>query len=167
MAKFKKSVELEARTVTFQTVDDNGKVAREAVFDLSKVSEDILIRLALHGASQKIGDSYSGAGDEADPVAYAESAIDDTIAQLYAGDWRVSGTGGPRVSDLAKALSRINGKPVEENQTSLAAASDEQKKAMRKHPKVALALAEIAEENAKARKAKLAEAAAKAGDLPI
>lgn len=167
MSKFRKVVNEAARSVTFQTVDDEGKVQREQVAELAKCNEETTFRLALHGISQKVGDSYSGAGDEADPVAFAEACIEETIAQLYAGDWRVTGGGGPRVSDLAKALSRLNGKSVEDNQKALAEASDEQKKAMRKHPKVALALAEIAEESAKARKAKLIEAAAKAGDLPM
>lgn len=150
----KKVVAFDAGTVTFDF--ENGK---SAVFDLGKVSPEILRRLALHGASQKIGDSYAGAGDSADPAAYAEQAAGETIAQLIAGDWRVTAAGGPRISDLANALSRINGQPVEAVVEGLSKATDEQKKELRKHPQVAAVLAAIKAENAAARAAKLAEAA--------
>jgi hypothetical protein len=53
-------------------------------FDLSKVNEETLLRLALHGASQKIGDSYAGAKDSGeDPIAYADAAVRETIQQGY------------------------------------------------------------------------------------
>lgn len=157
----KKAVDFEAGTVSFDF--ENGK---SAVFDLSKVSADIVRRLALHGASQKIGDSYAGAGDSADPAAYAEQAAGETIAQLVAGDWRASSGGGPRVSDLAVAMSRLNGKPVEEVVESLSKATDEQKKELRKHPKIAATLAAIKAENAAKRAAALAAKADAGGELP-
>lgn len=152
----KKVVNAEARSVTFDF--ENGK---SATFDLSKVSPDILTRLALHGASQKIGDSYAGAGDSADPAAYAEQAANETIAQLLAGDWRVTVSGGPRTSDLATAISRLNGQPIETVVAGLAKANDDQKKELRKVPAIAAALAAIKAENAMARAKKLAEQAAK------
>lgn len=153
----KKTVNVEAGTVGFDF--ENGKTAS---FDLGAVSPEILRRLALHGASQKIGDSYAGAGESADPAAYAEAAVTETIAQLVAGDWRVTGTGGPRVSDLAAALSRMNGETIEAVTEKLAKATEEQKKALRKHPQVAAILAAIKAENAAKRASKLAEAASAA-----
>src|SRR5690606_1991871 len=55
------------------------------MFDLSKVTPSMLRMLALHGARQKIGDSYAGAKESGeDPVDYATAAILDTIKQLYA-----------------------------------------------------------------------------------
>lgn len=152
----KKATDATAKTVSFDF--ENGKVS---VFDLSKVSPEILNRLALHGASQKIGDSYAGAGDESDPVAYAEAAANDVIAQLYAGDWRVTATGGPRVSDLAQAISQLSGQTVEAVTAGLNKATDEAKKKLRKQPKIAAQLAQIKATNAAARAAKLAEAAGK------
>jgi hypothetical protein len=158
----KKTVNFEAGTVTFDF--ENGKTA---VFDIAKVSADIAKRLALHGASQKVGDSYAGAGEAADPVAYAEQAAGETIAQLVAGDWRVTSAGGPRVSDLAAALSRLNGQPVEVITEQLAKATDDQKKDLRKIPQVAAALAAIKAESAAKRAAKLAEAAKGAEPVAI
>ncbi len=131
------------------------------VFNLTSVKDDIRVRLALHGAAQKIGDSYAGAAATDDPLAYAKQAVKDTIAQLYAGDWRVSGGGGgPRVNELAIAISRAGGEPLEECIEFVGAMTDEDKKAWRKKPKVALALAQIAAEKQAKRIEELQKAAA-------
>ena len=154
----KKIVNVEAQTVEFQ-FDDGGN----QLFDLNKCSEEMKIRLALHGFSQKGGDSYAGAGDESDPVAYAKEAVKDTIAQVYANDWRVTAAGGPRVSDLATALSQISGKTLDECIEKVSAMTDETKKAARKHPAVAAKLAEISARKASEKAARLATAA---GSVP-
>ena len=116
---------------------------REApiTFDVTKCSDDIRARLALHGASQKIGDSYAGAGKAEDPIAYAEEAINETIAQLYAGEWRQTGGGaGPKISDLAIALANATGNTQEEAQELVDSLTDEEKKAYRANPRVKLEL---------------------------
>jgi hypothetical protein len=121
-------------------------------------------RLAIHGASQKIGDSYAGVAKESDPLAMAKANVKDTIAQIYAGTWRVNAGGGPRVNDLAVAMARVTGEPLEGDDGTIAfvaAMSDDDKKAMRKKPKIAAALAAIAAEKAAERAKKLAEAAEK------
>lgn len=121
-------------------------------------------RLAIHGASQKIGDSYAGVAKETDPLAMAKANVKDTIAQIYAGTWRVNAGGGPRVNDLAVAMARVTGEPLEGDDGTIAfvaAMSDDDKKAMRKKPKIAAALAAIAAEKAAERAKKLAEAAEK------
>ncbi len=151
----KKVVNAETGRIDFQF--DDGSTES---FELSKTRADIQNRLALHGASQKIGDSYAGAGDEADPLAYAKEAVKDTIAQLYAGDWRVTAAGGPRISDLATALSQISGKTLEECVARVGEMTDEAKKVARKHPAVAAKLAEISAQKAAAKATKLAAAAA-------
>ena len=107
------------------------------VLSLSDLSEEMVINLALHGLSQKAGDSYSG---EKDPVV-ARSKV---------------GTG--RISDLAAALARATGKTIEQ---AVAVLSDLQAKdpdnwptvrsQLRKHKQIKLALEEIRVE--KARKA--------------
>lgn len=141
------------------------------VFDLSLVPgangldpASMAGRLAIHGASQKIGDSYAGAAKEADPVAFAKEAVKGTIKQIYDGEWRVNAGGGPRVNDLAKAIAAVTGQPLEGEDGTVAlvaAMSDDDKKAFRKKPKIAAALAKLAAEKAAERAAKLAEAAAK------
>lgn len=130
-------------------------------FRLSDCDEDTKTRLAWHGASQKHGDSYAGAADAADPVEFARQAVRDVAAQLYAGEWRATSVGGPRVTDLAAAMARVSGKTVEECTAKLGEMTDTQKKAARKMPKIAAALAAIALEKAAKKAERLAE---KAGD---
>lgn len=131
--------DLESRRVVFKFEDGT-----EEAFDLSKVDTATALRLSLHGASQKIGDSYAGAGDAEvtdDPLGYAKSQVRETIARLYAGDWRtaVTGTGGI----LAEAMSRVSGKSREECAASLADMSDVEKKELRAKKKIAAALQRI------------------------
>jgi hypothetical protein len=142
-------------TITFTFSDDTTET-----FEIGKVPEAIRDRLALHGAGQKIGDSYAGAAATDDPLAYAKEAVKDTIAQLYRGDWRVTGGGGgPRVNELAMAISRAGGETLEECIEFVGAMTDEDKKVWRKKPKVALALAQIAAEKTAKRIAELQKAA--------
>jgi hypothetical protein len=151
------------------------------VFELAKVSggdtvdpNSIAGRLALHGASQKVGDSYAGAATQSKELGisaleYAKQAVRETIAQLYAGTWRVNAGGGPRVNELAVAIARATGEPLDgdEGTIALVAAMDEATvKAWKKKPKVALELSKIAaeklakkiEEQAKAAEAEAAGA---------
>jgi hypothetical protein len=148
------------------------------VFELTKVPgaetldpNTMAGRLAIHGASQKIGDSYAGVAKETDPLAMAKANVKDTIAQLYAGTWRVNAGGGPRVNDLAVAISRVTGEPLEGEDGCIAyvaAMSEDDKKAERAKPKIKAALAAIAAEKAieRAKKAAEAAAAAEAAEAP-
>lgn len=139
-------------------------------FDLKKVSAEMIERLALHGASQKIGDSYAGAKDSGeDPLAYARAAIKDTIKQLYSKEndgndtWSVtrSGTGAPRTSILIQAYAQVKGISIEEAQELIGALNDEEKKVVAGAKKVAAAMAQIRADQAAAKARKLAEEAAK------
>src|SRR5690606_7229783 len=118
------------------------------MFDLSKVTPSMLRMLALHGARQKIGDSYAGAKESGeDPVDYATAAILDTIKQLYAEEHgglnRLSvtrtGTGAPRTSLLVQAFALVTGKSVEEAQEYISDLNDEEKKELQKKKKIAAA----------------------------
>lgn len=159
----KKAISTEAKTVTFDFGDETTEV-----FDLSEVSEDIVVQLALHGASQKIGDSYAGAkaateDSEMDPTDWSKSQVQGVIAQLLAGDWTVRTPGGQTVTDLAKALSEAVGCPESEAIERLSGADADEKKALRVHPKIAAVLARIKSDRATA---KAAAAEAKADDGP-
>jgi hypothetical protein len=158
MAKTKlveKVADVDAGRVTFKFED-----GEEAVFEVSRVDDAISSRLMLHGASQKIGDSYAGAGDDeiADPLAYAKERVRDTIAQLYAGDWRTASTGTGGI--LAEAMSAVSGKSREECAEALAGMSDDEKKDLRKKKKIAAALGRIKLQRDAARVARLEKLAA-------
>jgi hypothetical protein len=132
--------------------------------DINSLNSDMVFRLAVHGASQKVGDSYAGAKAEENPVAFANQAIAETIKQLQDNLWRVGGGGGggPRITDLANAYARAAGVSVEAAVEFLGGLTEEETKVLRKKPKVAAQLAAIAAEKAQARAARLAEEAAKA-----
>ena len=162
MAKAKlveKLPDLESGSVVFKFEDGT-----EATFDVSRVSDAVRGQLALHGASQKIGDSYAGAGDDeiADPLAYAKERVADTIARLYAGEWRTAtvGTGGI----LAEAMATVSGKTRDECAEILAGMSDDEKKDLRKKKKIAAALARIKLARDAARVQKLERLAAEEDD---
>lgn len=124
--------------------------------DLADVPDETVQDLALHGTSQKIGDSYASAGgDYAFAIASAEKVIENLLAGVW-GSVRASGDGKKSSGELATALAALQGKDVAEVAASLETATDEQKKTLRSHPAVKAKIAEL-------RAAKAAEALAKAG----
>jgi hypothetical protein len=131
------------------------------VFDVSKVPEAIQARLMLHGASQKIGDSYAQAASTNDPLAFAKTAVKDMIAQLYKGEWRGTVEGAPRVNELAVAISRATGESLEDAVALVAELDDAGKKEWRNKAKIKVELAKIALEKQTAKLKAAEEAAAK------
>lgn len=122
----------------------NGKSVE---FDSGKVSPEILKQLALHGASQKIGDSYAGVkGNYAEGVQSAQDVID----QLYAGVWKASreDDARPRLAELAEAISRIKQVPIEAATAAVEKGTDDQRKAWRSNAKVKAVIAQLRAEKA-------------------
>lgn len=129
--------------------------------DVNALSDDTKFRALVHGISQKVGDSYAGAKAEENPLAFAKKAAEETIAQILRGDWRApSAGGGPRVTDLATALSRVTGKPLEESVEYVGTLDDTQTKELRGKAKIKAMLAAITAEKAVAKAQKLAAEAA-------
>ena len=127
----------------------------------------MLIQLALHGASQKAGDSYASAksatdGTDIDPNDWAMEQCAATIEQLYNDDWSVRRAGGgTTITDLARALAEVMPEVSESDAAArLADASKEDKAALRSHPQVKAVLERLRAERATAK----AEAAAKSAD---
>lgn len=124
----------------------NGKVLS---FDLAKVSEAIRLQLAMHGASQKIGDSFAGVkGNFAEGVGNAQETID----QLYAGVWKAAreDDARPRLAELAEAIARIKQVPIEVATKAVEAGNDDQRKAWRSNAKVKAVIAQLRAEKAAA-----------------
>lgn len=143
-----KSVDPDAGTITFTF---NGMEPVVVAFD--DLSPAIQRRLALHGLSQKLGDSF--ASNEG--VADARSKFDDVLSMLKGGEWSAgrSGTGG----DLARALQESTGKPMDEVTATLRGMDDKTKRELRKHPQIAALLAKYKADKA----AKAAEQATDTG----
>lgn len=146
------------RKVTKSVDDEKGTI--EFVFatgetetvDVSKLPADIQKQLLLHGASQKLGDSYSG--EDADKCHTIFSGV---LKNLVDGNWsaRSGGGGATRISQLAEALAKAAGETVEACVAKLSEMDEDTKKQIKAHPAVQAALAEI----------KLAKATAEAKKL--
>lgn len=130
-----------------------------AAITLADLPADIVTRLAVHGLSQKIGDSYAGAASAERPFAYAVEAIKETIAQLVKGEWRVAAVGGgPRATLLARAIARATGAALDSIMATIAGKEEELSeddykaflKALRADPAVKQATAAIKLEDAAA-----------------
>ena len=175
--------------ITF-TARKAGRTIKEgqvATFDLTKVAssanspvtpEEYRFFLALHGGSQKIGDSYASVAGDID---LAFDNLNETIQQMYDGIWEARGEAeGMRIGELAEAVAHIKGLGVDAVRAMLKGpdapngdASDEDKAAyatqkeartkqineLRRHPRVKLVMAEL-------KAAKLKAAMAEAGELP-
>lgn len=143
----------EGLVVTFSF--GNGQIRS---LDLATLSDEMRDNLAVHGALQKIGDSYASAGGD---YAFAMAAADKVIENLQNELWgtaRTTGEGKKASGELASALASLQGKDVAEVTLALEAATDEQKKALRAHPAVK---AKVAELRAAKAAAALVEATAK------
>lgn len=130
--------------------------------ELSALAPEIVTKLALHGLSQKIGDSYAGA-----ELNEAHELAGSVVERLTAGEWTQAREGGgvSRVSMLVEALAAATGKTSDEALEVVKGMSEDQRKELKKHPAIAKEMATIAAERAVA-KAAAAEKAAAASDVP-
>lgn len=136
------------------TLDVTFATGAQLSVSLDDLSEGIVRELALHGLSQKVGDSYASVKGDA---AAAFEAAGRVIEQLKSGEWktaRASGEGKSRVSELAEAIARIKSVDVAKAAAAIAQASEETLKLWRGNAKVKAAIAEIRAEKAAARAAK-------------
>ncbi len=128
---------------------------------LSDLSSDIVTDLALHGLSQKGGDSYAGIERIDDAVA----ALNGVKERLLAGEWKAAREGGnkPNFSKLVRALFMATEDDVTEEdcRETVASLDDDGRKELRQHPQIDALIkqidAEAAAERAKAALAKAAE----------
>jgi len=170
VAKAKKTVEGSVISITFNDADST-----VVALDVMKCLPEIQLKLALHGASQKGGDSYAGVGDDI-PAAIVNATR--VFKDLIEGNWttRVSGVGGPRITLLAEALARVGTMQAQQADANAEAItleqalaviemlSDEDKKDMRADPQIKAVSAEIKLERAQAEAEKVRAEAAEAGE---
>lgn len=155
----KKAYDVGTGVLTFTAADGSVQT-----LEVSKLSEEIRLQAMFHGLSQKIGDSYAGAGSEPNPEEYAKACVKETIEQLYAGAWRAAGGGGgSRASILVLAFAAVSGQSVEEAAAFIESLSDDDKKALQAKPKIKVAIAKIKLERQQAALEKAEKAAAEEG----
>jgi hypothetical protein len=98
------------------------------------IGAEMRMRLAVHGAEQKIGDECSGIEEVDDCVL----AVEAMIARLEKGEWQKerASNGMAGTSILTRALVESSGKPVEVIKAFLADKTHAQKLALRNNPKI-------------------------------
>ncbi len=131
--------------MTFEFANANQLVCR-----LDELSPEMIQRLAVHGLSQKVGDSYASAATVEDAIERAN----DTWNMLVDGEWSVGRESSGGI--LAEALQRASGKTLEECQQILKVMPEADRKELKKHPGIAVKLADITAERAMAKADKLA-----------
>lgn len=136
----KKELDETNRLVRFNFVGAGTVVAY-----LDDLPQEMVNRLALHGLSAKLGDSYAGAPDSS----VARDGVEVLYAALCNGDWSTAreSTGGI----IVEALSRITGEDVAAVKDMWDVMDEAKQKAIAKEPQVALVVAEINLERKKAK----------------
>lgn len=132
-------------SITFTWADET-----ETVVDMADLHGSLTTRAMLHGLSQKLGDSYSGAKE----VETAKAAFNETFEALKAGDWNRKGGGFSSGGIWVEALAQAAEVTLEEALAKWNEMDDATKASIRKQPQVKVAKAEI----------ELARASAKAKD---
>lgn len=145
--KATKTIDGDVITIRFEETNEELQV------NINDIPAETISRLAMHGLSQKLGDSYAGA-----EVSESFGRCSAVAGDLKEGNWstRVAAS-GPRTTQLAEALAAATGKSLEEAAAKLETLDEDAKKGLRAHPQIKVELANI-----KARKAQ--EAAAKAAE---
>lgn len=151
----KKATSLETGSVTI-TFDDDVTTT----LNLDDYSPEIQRQLALHGLSQKAGDSYAGAAkaSEEEGVSvddYCKASVARIDEQLRAGNFNAGGGGGVRGGIFAEALAKATGKSLDEVIDLINSMDEDTIKQVKKHPQVKAEMLSIRQ----ARAAKAAEAA--------
>lgn len=136
----------DVETGEFEIAFGNGQSVKCMVYEFPAEIQKLLM---LHGASQKIGDSYAGAKKNYDE---AIKSAKDVIEQLTAGSWKASrdDEARPRLGELAEAISRIKGTDLEKTKLAVEKATDDQRKTWRTNNKVKAVIAQMRAEKAQA-----------------
>lgn len=124
--------------VTFAFV--NGETVTANIEDLP---EDMVKRLAIHGLSQKVGDSYASAETIEEAISSANAVLNNLASNVWA-------TKSVRGGKIVEALVAFSGKPYEECLTVYAKMDDKAKAVLRKHPSIKMELAKIEAKRAEA-----------------
>lgn len=151
--KQKMQLEVGAADVGFayRAVFANGKILT------GNVPAELAEKLALHGLGQKLRDSISGEKTIADAI----GAFEDVADTLSAGDWsQVRSGDGPKANktELAEAIASVRGIELEVAVAWLSQKTPAEKIKLRAVPAVALKIAEMRAEKARAEAAENAGA---------
>lgn len=134
----------------------NGETRTVLVSDVAALAEEF----TCHGISQKCGDEYASEKDVDDAV----MAFDDLLDRLKKGEWSERGGGGGfgGASILAKAISEVFGKTMDEVRAFLRDLKPAEKLALRQTPELKPTIEKLEAEKAQGTKVDTASLLAKA-----
>lgn len=136
-----KIVDFAGKTRMLKTsVEKDGKLSVRLDFRNGSVvnfalPENLLVKFALHGAEQKLGDEIAGVVDIDDAVI----AVEELTARLALGEWNVRREPGNSIagtSVLARALAESSGKTMDTIKAFLATKTHAEKMALRNMPAI-------------------------------
>jgi len=130
-------------TITCAWADDT-----TTTVDVNEFSDEVRHHAMMHGFSQKLGDSYSGVQGN---LTQAKAQFDEVHAALADGDWNRKGGGASSGGIWVEAIAQASGNDLEAVLAKWNAMDDAEKAAVKKHPQVKLAKAEIEMVRAKAK----------------
>ena len=143
MAKIAKKV-LGTDGVDFEFANGNILTAH-----LGSIPEHIITRLAVHGLSQKIGDSYASANEKGWTIQECHERATEVLQTLIEGNW--SASGGSGINILVEAVARITGLDIDLCAMRIGNMTDAQQKELAKRADVKAMVATIKAERAKAK----------------
>jgi len=117
----------------------------EVLASLESYSEGMKTKLALHGLSQKIGDSAAGFSKDRD-FHGAFGAMQQVEDNLREDLWSSRSGGG--TSDLVSVLAELQGASLEAAQAAVDKMNEEQLKAVKANPQVKAAIAKLVSDRA-------------------
>lgn len=110
--------------------------------------ESLLVKFALHGAEQKLGDEIAGVTDIDDAVI----AVEELVARLDKGEWGIKREPGNSIagtSVLARALAEQSGKSMETIKAFLSGKTHAEKMALRNMPAIKVIVERLEADKAK------------------
>ena len=117
--------------------------------DVTQFPEDIQTKLAIHGLSQKLGDSYASANDKGMSIQDCVDGVNEIVRNLANGEWAASGSRG--VSIMAEAMSVLLDKDLRQCADAIAGMTDTQRGELSKRPDIKAEVAKIKAERARAK----------------
>ncbi len=133
----KKEISVEWNTVAFTF--DGREAEKISIDDLPKAT---VRRLALHGLSQKLGDSYASNTGVDDAI----RKFNDVLNMLKGGHWSAARSGGGGV--LAQVVAELTGKGLDEVTEMIRGLDAKGRRALGAQPQVAVEVARVKVERA-------------------
>lgn len=142
-ALVRKTIDTASGAVIWSNAKTGDEIDRQSLQDLS---EEMKTRLALHGLSQRGGDSYASASN----ISEVQEALSKTLTSIRAGTWsNARSAGGSAVPLIVRALAKALGIEESKAQEIYAEMPTGEQRILRKIPEIAAVLEELRPPKAK------------------